>query len=168
MMTIRDLQPVGLSCLMKNAFGCLTEASVATVQGTTGAVQQAFTTPSGTAALSAAVVGTLGAVTGGTCGMLAGTACGIATAWLTLGLSIPIGAGIGLCTGASTGGSAGMICGAVAGYSGFQFNKYRKDPIAREPPSDAWLRPMPTGEKIRAKALFADGPAVVFLIRRPG
>merc|ERR1712151_1068661 len=74
----------------------------------------------------------MGATSGGAAGLVAGgvtgAACALPAAFLTFGLSIPvgaaIGAGAGLCVGTAAGGTAGLVTGGVAGYS---THKHKED-----------------------------------------
>jgi len=81
------------------------------------------TTRAGVATTAAATSGAAGTVAGGTVGILAGAAVGVVPAIFTFGLSIPVGAAIGLCTGAAAGGTAGVVGGGAAGFGGFTYRK---------------------------------------------
>ncbi|CAE7205248.1 unnamed protein product [Symbiodinium necroappetens] len=61
--------------------------------------------------------GSLGTVAGAACGAACGAAVGLVPAVFTLGLSIPISAGIGLAAGATTGG------GGACGFVGFTYRE---------------------------------------------
>jgi len=67
--------------------------------------------------------GSLGTVAGAACGAACGAAVGLVPAVFTLGLSIPISAGIGLAAGATTGGGAGALGGGACGFVGFTYRE---------------------------------------------
>merc|ERR1711879_811362 len=74
-----------------------------------------------------------GAVVGGTtigaAGTVVGAAVGVVPAIFTFGLSIPVGAMIGMCAGTPIGGSVGAVSGGVAGYTGFTHGKAIKESV---------------------------------------
>lgn len=72
---------------------------------------------------STMVGGSLGTVAGAACGAACGAAVGLVPAVFTLGLSIPISAGIGLAAGATTGGGAGALGGGACGFVGFTYRE---------------------------------------------
>lgn len=78
----------------------------------------------------ATALGTGGAVVGLTAGSIVGAVCGLAPAFLTVGLSIPMGAALGgaggLCLGAATGGAAGFVGGGYAGYYCYNCRRARQ------------------------------------------
>lgn len=78
-------------------------------------------TRAGVSSAMAVLGGTVGTTAGGICGALAGGAVGVVPAVFTFGLSIPVGAGIGLMAGATTGGGAGVVGGGAIGFAGFTY-----------------------------------------------
>lgn len=78
-------------------------------------------TRTGVSSAMAVLGGTVGTTAGGICGALAGGAFGVVPAVFTFGLSIPVGAGIGLMAGATTGGGAGVVGGGAIGFAGFTY-----------------------------------------------
>merc|ERR1712217_683621 len=61
---------------------------------------------------SAVAGGVFGGVVGSTVGTVTGAAIGLIPAVFTFGLSIPVGATMGLCTGAFAGSTTGLwVCG---------------------------------------------------------
>lgn len=78
-------------------------------------------TRSGVSSAMAVLGGTMGSTAGGVCGALAGGAVGMVPALFTFGLSIPVGASIGLVAGATTGGGAGAVSGGALGFAGFTY-----------------------------------------------
>lgn len=84
-------------------------------------------TKTGVACAAAAGGGIVGTVGGGAAGAASGAAVGLVPAVFTFGLSIPIGAVVGLCVGAATGGAAGVMGGGSVGYGGFAYRKELSD-----------------------------------------
>merc|ERR1711972_115133 len=80
------------------------------------------------AAGGAVALGASGGAAGLVAGGVTGAACALPVAFLTFGLSIPvgaaIGAGAGLCVGMAAGSTAGLVAGGVAGYS---THKHKED-----------------------------------------
>lgn len=87
------------------------------------ALNFATSTRAGVSSSMAVLGGTLGTTAGGICGALAGGAAGVVPALFTFGLSIPVGASIGLMAGATTGGSAGAVGGGAIGFAGFTYRE---------------------------------------------
>jgi hypothetical protein len=86
-------------------------------------VKFATTTRTGVTSTTALTGGVVGGTAGGGAGMLAGAAAGVVPALFTFGLSIPVGAALGLCCGTAVGGSAGVVTGGALGYGGFTYKK---------------------------------------------
>merc|ERR1712151_1258409 len=72
---------------------------------------------------SAVAGGVFGGVVGSTVGTVTGAAIGLIPAVFTFGLSIPVGATMGLCTGAFAGSTTGVVGGGALGYGGFTHRK---------------------------------------------
>eukprot|EP00933_Yihiella_yeosuensis_P014927 TRINITY_DN13167_c0_g1_i1.p1 TRINITY_DN13167_c0_g1~~TRINITY_DN13167_c0_g1_i1.p1 ORF type:complete len:461 (+),score=100.69 TRINITY_DN13167_c0_g1_i1:101-1384(+) len=85
------------------------------------AYSAATTTRAGVSATAGVAGGAAGSIAGGAMGAVAGAAVGVVPALFTFGLSIPVGATIGLCTGAATGCTAGVVGGSAAGFTGFTY-----------------------------------------------
>ncbi|CAE8621943.1 unnamed protein product [Polarella glacialis] len=83
----------------------------------------ATSTRAGVTSTAAVAGGGVGFVAGGAVGAVAGATVGLVPALLTFGLSIPIGATIGLCAGVAAGGSAGVVGGGATGFTGFTYRK---------------------------------------------
>eukprot|EP00438_Fugacium_kawagutii_P019604 Skav232777 [mRNA] locus=scaffold614:133389:139205:- [translate_table: standard] len=83
----------------------------------------ATTTRAGASSAMALFGSTVGSTCGGICGAVAGGAVGMVPAIFTFGLSIPIGAGIGLVAGAATGGGAGAVGGGAIGFAGITYQE---------------------------------------------
>jgi hypothetical protein len=81
----------------------------------------ATSTCTGVSVSAAAASGLLCGVAGGVVGTVAGGLIGVVPALFTFGLSIPVGAAVGLCAGATTVGSAGAVGGGLAGFAGFTY-----------------------------------------------
>jgi hypothetical protein len=77
------------------------------------------TTKVGVVTSSTAAGAVVGGTTIGAVGTLAGAAVGVIPAIFTFGLSIPVGAVIGMCAGTTIGGGVGAVGGGIAGYTGF-------------------------------------------------
>lgn len=88
-----------------------------------------FPTLAGTAAGCCVVGGVGGGAAGAVSGGLAGAVVGVPAAFLTFGLSIPVGfvvgAGTGLCVGAAAGSSAGLVGGGLIGLSAYRHSELR-------------------------------------------
>uniref|UniRef100_A0A7S4QA81 Uncharacterized protein n=1 Tax=Alexandrium monilatum TaxID=311494 RepID=A0A7S4QA81_9DINO len=80
-------------------------------------------TKTGVTCSAAAVGAVVGCVGGGASGSVAGGVAGLAPALFTFGLSIPIGAAVGMCLGAAAGGTAGAAGGGSLGLGGFTYRK---------------------------------------------
>lgn len=89
----------------------------------------ATTTKVGVTSSSAVAGAVVGGATTGAFGTVAGAALGIVPAFFTFGLSIPVGAAIGLCAGTAVGGTAGAAGGGAIGYTGFTHGKAIKDTV---------------------------------------
>merc|ERR1719361_3306281 len=76
---------------------------------------------------SAVAGGVFGGVVGSTVGTVTGAAIGLIPAVFTFGLSIPVGATMGLCTGAFAGSTTGVVGGGALGYGGFTHRKELND-----------------------------------------
>jgi len=76
---------------------------------------------------SAFAGGIFGGVVGSTVGTVTGAAIGLVPAVFTFGLSIPVGATMGLCTGAFAGSTTGAVGGGALGYGGFTHRKQLND-----------------------------------------
>lgn len=76
---------------------------------------------------SAVAGGVFGGVVGSTVGTVTGGAIGLIPAVFTFGLSIPVGAAMGLCTGALAGSTTGVVGGGAVGYGGFTHRKELND-----------------------------------------
>merc|ERR1712217_855735 len=72
-------------------------------------------------------MGVFGGVVGSTVGTVTGAAIGLIPAVFTFGLSIPVGATMGLCTGAFAGSTTGVGGGGALGYGGFTHRKQLND-----------------------------------------
>jgi hypothetical protein len=83
----------------------------------------ATTTRTGVASTTALTGGAVGGAAGGGAGMLVGAAAGVVPAIFTFGLSIPVGAAVGLCCGSAIGSGAGVVTGGALGYGGFTYKK---------------------------------------------
>jgi hypothetical protein len=89
----------------------------------------ATTTKVGVTVSSTAAGAVVGGTTIGAMGTVAGAAVGVVPAIFTFGLSIPVGAMIGMCAGTAIGGSVGAVSGGVAGYTGFTHGKAIKESV---------------------------------------
>lgn len=100
-----------------------TEATTLAKNKVLDAVDVLSSTRSGVTATTALAGGVAAGVTGGVAGAVTGVVIGAVPALFTFGLSIPVGATIGLCTGATAGGAAGVVGGGAAGLAGFTYRK---------------------------------------------
>lgn len=87
------------------------------------AVDVLTSTRPGVTATAAVAGGVAAGVTGGVAGAVTGIVIGAVPALFTFGLSIPVGATIGMCAGATAGGAAGVAGGGAAGFAGFTYRK---------------------------------------------
>lgn len=117
------------------------------------AVTCVTTTKTGITCTSAAVGGITGSVAGGAAGAASGAAIGMVPAVFTLGLSIPVGATVGLCIGAATGGAAGIVGGGSAGYGGFTHRREISDGAR-----SAWATACSTVRRVTGSAEDAAEP----------
>eukprot|EP00442_Polarella_glacialis_P005475 CAMPEP_0115080462 /NCGR_PEP_ID=MMETSP0227-20121206/18692_1 /TAXON_ID=89957 /ORGANISM="Polarella glacialis, Strain CCMP 1383" /LENGTH=304 /DNA_ID=CAMNT_0002468109 /DNA_START=45 /DNA_END=959 /DNA_ORIENTATION=+ len=110
-------------------------ADIARETAKDGKVQAAAAGATGGAAVAGVSGGAFGLVAGSTFG----ATCGLLPAFVTFGLSIPIGAmvggGAGLIAGASAGGTAGLVGGGFAGH-----HVYVKRDDIRSGASEAWAK----------------------------
>lgn len=114
----------------------------------------ATTTKVGVTTTCTAAGAVVGGTTIGAAGTLVGAAAGVVPAIFTFGLSIPVGAVIGMCAGTTIGGSVGAISGGVAGYTGFTHGKAIKDSV-KETVSVASSK----AENLKVKAFTCVGDA---------
>merc|ERR1712113_334154 len=87
-------------------------------------------------------------------GTLVGAAAGVVPAIFTFGLSIPVGAVIGMCAGTAIGGSAGAVTGGVTGYTGFTHGKDIKEKV-----NGSLSTASSNAENLKIKALACVGDA---------
>merc|ERR1712050_588664 len=78
---------------------------------------------------SAVAGGVFGGAVGSMVGTVTGGAIGLVPAVFTFGLSIPVGAAMGLCTGALAGSTTGVVGGGALGYGGFTYRKQLNDGV---------------------------------------
>eukprot|EP00929_Paragymnodinium_shiwhaense_P001694 TRINITY_DN101929_c0_g1_i1.p1 TRINITY_DN101929_c0_g1~~TRINITY_DN101929_c0_g1_i1.p1 ORF type:complete len:327 (+),score=70.61 TRINITY_DN101929_c0_g1_i1:91-1071(+) len=103
---------------------------------------------------SAAAGAVMGSTFGGCAGLFTGAAAGLVPAIFTFGLSIPVGATVGLCTGAVGGATVGAVGGGVTGYNGYTHRKELSDGAQR-----TWKTARNSVEYVKMKA--ADSAAQV-------
>jgi len=126
---VKNESVAAFSCVQKKTHDGLTmvkKRSADAADGVKAKSQEAFqlvtTTRAGITATGVAAGGALGGVAGASVGTIVGAALGVVPALFTFGLSIPIGAAVGLCAGTVTGGGVGAVSGGATAYS-FTYRK---------------------------------------------